>query len=228
MDQSSQLRERQSRDGGGKSINTNEAKSHDVKVRDVMKKILKHCQLTYPDKSWSLLTNYQQITIASSINPNYKPQNIKSSIRPDGGILCMNNIPVLVTEAKKQGTNTLREKEGKPKQAQGNAIERAHKNYNELKNIFDNYPFFPYLIFAYGCDFCTGSSIIDRCAAMTYYDSYNTLHVKDTIIQKKIHGNIQITERHKKTSIFIQEEPFSEDFIFEKSMETIQLVMDLL
>ena len=57
MDQSSQLRERQSRDGGGKSINNTEAKSHDVKVRDVMKNILNHSQITNPDKSWSLLTN---------------------------------------------------------------------------------------------------------------------------------------------------------------------------
>ena len=33
------LSKRHTRDGGGKSINTEEAKVHDVKVRDVMKKL---------------------------------------------------------------------------------------------------------------------------------------------------------------------------------------------
>ena len=33
------LSKRHIRDGGGKSINTEEAKVHDVKVRDVMKKL---------------------------------------------------------------------------------------------------------------------------------------------------------------------------------------------
>ena len=36
--------------------------------------------------------------------------------------------PILITEMKNQGTNDLRLKEGKKKQAKGNAIERLGKN----------------------------------------------------------------------------------------------------
>ena len=56
-----------------------------------------------------------------------------SSMRPDGGILYMvtkneQKYPILITEMKNQGTNDLRLKEGKKKQAKGNAIERLGKN----------------------------------------------------------------------------------------------------
>jgi len=56
-----------------------------------------------------------------------------SSMRPDGGILSLVNkkgeyFPILITEVKNQGTNDLRLKEGKQKQAKGNAIERLGKN----------------------------------------------------------------------------------------------------
>ncbi len=53
-----------------------------------------------------------------------------SSIRPDGGILCIRgqkgdklSYPILICEVKNQGTNDLRAQEGLPKQARGNAIE---------------------------------------------------------------------------------------------------------
>ena len=228
ISQSDKLRMRHERDGGGKSLNNPEAKTHDVKIQDVMKKILDHCKIHYPDKTWSLHKSFQQTEIAKKINSGYIPEYKLSGIRPDGGILYMNEHPVLVTEAKKQGTNNLRQQEGKKKQAKGNAIERAHKNYNELKNLFDNYSYFPYLIFAYGCDFEKGCSIIDRCAAMTYYDSYNTLHIHDEIINKELFNSVRVTERHKKASVFIQEESYTEEFIFQKSLETIHIVMNLL
>jgi len=54
-----------------------------------------------------------------------------SSIRPDGGILYIEgrqgdpiSYPILIAEAKNQGTNDMRLQEGLPKQAKGNAIER--------------------------------------------------------------------------------------------------------
>jgi len=54
-------------------------------------------------------------------------------MRPDGGILYIvtkdeQKYPILITEMKNQGTNDLRLKEGKKKQAKGNAIERLGKN----------------------------------------------------------------------------------------------------
>ena len=227
LSQGAKLSQRHLRDGGGKIINNPSAKKHDVKVRDVMKKVFDDIQGKYPCRKFELKTVIPQLSISSHINPTYSPSNSKASIRPDGGVLFMDGIPILSTEAKKQGTNSDRKKDGKVKQAMGNAIERAHKNYNELKNLQNPYLFTSYLLFGYGCDFAPGSSIVDRLSAMTYYDSFNTLHIKDEIIESTI-GEIKLTERRKKASVFLQEEPFEERFIYDKSMEAIEIVLSLI
>ena len=224
--QSDLLSERHIRDGGGRSINTEEAKVHDVKVRDVMIKLHQDLMKMYPEKKFRLESNLKQSIIAQRFNPQYTSSNPKSTIRPDGGILYMNDEPILSTEAKKQGTNMKRCEKGLKSQAMGNAIERAHKNYNELKNLFDPYPYYPYLVFCYGCDFQKGSSIVDRLSSMTYYDSFNTLHIKDTIVEKSV-GSLRLIERHKKASVFLQVMPYTFDFIYEKCLETVQIVISL-
>ena len=227
LSQGAKLSQRHLRDGGGKIINNALAKQHDVKVRDVMRKVFMDIQKKYPERKFELKSVIPQSSISSQINPSYTPSNPKSSIRPDGGVLYMDGIPILSTEAKKQGTNSDRKKDGKGKQAMGNAIERAHKNYNELKNLQNPYLFTSYILFGYGCDFAPGSSIVDRLSAMTYYDSFNTLHIKDEIVETTI-GGIKLTERRKKASVFLQEEPFDEIFIYDKSMEAIEIVLSIM
>ncbi len=227
LSQGTKLSQRHIRDGGGKNINNECAKSHDTKVRDVMQKVLLNIQEKFPKKYFELKPVILQKNISRCFNSKYKPSNPKSSIRPDGGVLFMDGIPILSTEAKKQGTNSERKKDGKKKQAMGNAIERAHKNYNEIKNLQDDYLFTSYLLFGYGCDFEKGSSIVDRLSAMTYYDSFNTLHIKDEIVEKTIDGK-HFIERRKKASVFIQEQPFEENFIYEKCMEAISIVIDMI
>ena len=227
VSQGDKLSQRHLRDGGGKNINNECAKAHDVKVRNVMSRVLSIIQAMFPERQFELKAVILQKNISGNINSKYQPSNPKSSIRPDGGVLFMDGIPILSIEAKKQGTNSEREKGGKKKQAMGNAIERAHKNYNEIKNMQDKYLFTSYLLFAYGCDFVNGSSIIDRLSAMTYYDSFNTLHIKDEITEKNINGE-QLRERRKKASVFLQEQPFEETFIYEKCMDAIKIVMDLI
>ncbi|MBI51621.1 MAG: hypothetical protein CL779_00180 [Chloroflexi bacterium] len=227
ISQGTKLSQRLAAEGGGKIMNNNCAKTHDIKVRDVMKQLYNDLQLKYPQKEWKLMTNIPQTMISKNINEKYVPSNKKSSIRPDGGVLFMDNIPVLSTEAKKQGTNDKRKKDGKSKQQMGNAIERAHKNYNEIKNLQEQYLFTSYILFGYGCDFVEGSSIVDRLSAMTYYDTFNTLHIKDQIIEKKINGK-HLIERRKKASVFLQEDPFDEKFIYEKCMSAIHIVLTLI
>lgn len=102
-------------------------------------------------------------------------------IGPDGGILFMeyNNqqYPILISEVKNQGTNDLRKKEGKSRQAQGNAIERLGKNVIGLKNYMINYDIFPFVCFGYGCDFQPGSSILDRVNTISGYTTMNNIHL---------------------------------------------------
>lgn len=66
----------------------------------------------------------------SKIRAQFDMDFTTNSIKPDGGILFLRKKDdekfkkvLLVTEAKRQGTNDERAKEGKGKQATGNAIE---------------------------------------------------------------------------------------------------------
>lgn len=126
---------------------------------------------------------------------------INRNIRPDGGLtylLSKNNNKYLigVFEEKVQGTNDKREQEGKKKQAQGNAIERAYKNIREIENFQINEDIMPYVIFASGCDLeDEDSSIRDRITAMTNHSAFNKLYIQN---EKNING-FPI----KRTSVFI-------------------------
>ena len=77
-----------------------------------------------------------------------------SSIRPDGGILCIRGkpgdrltYPILIAEVKNQGTNDLRAKEGLPRQARGTAIERLGKNLIGLRTALMRESIFPFVCF---------------------------------------------------------------------------------
>ena len=107
-----------------------------------------------------------------------------SSIRPDGGILYLKgrltnavSYPILITEVKNQGTNDLREQEGLPKQAKGNAIERLGKNLIGLRTALMRESIFPFVCFGYGCDFAPDSSILDRVSTMAMFGRLNTTYL---------------------------------------------------
>lgn len=107
-----------------------------------------------------------------------------SSIRPDGGILHIRGIPgdtfmypVLIAEAKNQGTNVLRAQEGLPKQAKGNAIERLGKNLIGLRAALMRESIFPFVCFGYGCDFESDSSILDRVSTMAMFGKLNKTYL---------------------------------------------------
>lgn len=107
-----------------------------------------------------------------------------SSIRPDGGILHIRAkpgdrfmYPVLIAEVKNQGTNALREQEGLPKQAKGNAIERLGKNLIGLRAALMRESIFPFVCFGYGCDFKDDSSILDRVSTMAMFGELNKTYL---------------------------------------------------
>lgn len=107
-----------------------------------------------------------------------------SSIRPDGGILCIRGkpddkltYPILIAEVKNQGTNDLRAAEGLPKQARGNAIERLGKNLIGLRTALIRESIFPFVCFGYGCDFEENSSILDRVTTMAMFGELNKTYL---------------------------------------------------
>lgn len=101
-----------------------------------------------------------------------------TSMRPDGGILSLvdkhnTSYPILITEVKNQGTNDLRESEGKSKQARGNAIERLGKNVIGFRASLLNESIFPFVCFGDGCDFAHDSSIVDRVVTIAMFGDIN-------------------------------------------------------
>ncbi|MCY3550178.1 MAG: restriction endonuclease [Candidatus Poribacteria bacterium] len=104
----------------------------------------------------------------------------KTHMKPDGGILGIKSVkdsistyPILISEVKNQGTNDLREKEGKPKQAKGNAIERLGKNLIGFRTALLSESIFPFVCFGYGCDFEETSSTLDKVSTMAMFGKLN-------------------------------------------------------
>jgi type II restriction enzyme len=92
----------------------------------------------------------------------------KASIRPDGGVIEVKDMDnkwriVLVCEAKHQGKDIENISKGilvgknnnQELMVAGNAIERSHKNINEIRNLMIDEKHFPYILFLQGSNFLT-------------------------------------------------------------------------
>jgi type II restriction enzyme len=210
--QSDRLSLRQTRDGGGASINNEEARCFDNQLKKLVpNNVLPILTERYPDINFTHIKKINQSDYASIINPDYVPLSNNPFITPDGGIILANGNPVFIGEAKKQGTNNDRIARGLPRQACGNAIERAFKNYNELKAYMFDKDYFPYLLFVYGSDFEQGCSILSRLHSMTMFKPYNNLYINDN---------------NKIASIFVQVEPYTDEFIIDKCLEAVEISMN--
>ena len=97
-----------------------------------------------------------------------------SGIKPDGGIIEVQDRfgqyrVVLASEAKHQGNDVEKirtgTKQGKNKDQDimtaGNAIERVHKNIQEIRNLMLAEVHFPYVIFLQGSNFATRTFYVD-------------------------------------------------------------------
>jgi len=107
-----------------------------------------------------------------------------TSIKPDGGLLCLEQkkddglrFPVLISEVKNQGTNDQRRREGLPRQARGNAIERLGKNVIGFRAALMRESIFPFVCFGYGCDFEETSSILDRVTTIAMFGRLNKTYL---------------------------------------------------
>ena len=138
-----------------------------------------------------------------------------SSIKPDGGFLFITSnqndtltYPILISEVKNQGTNDLRRKEGLPRQARGNAIERLGKNVIGLRTALMRESIFPFVCFGYGCDFEEGSSILDRVSTMAMFGRLN-----------KIYLHNEEGGKFNRGSFFFREEEWTVDEMFDVMKE---------
>lgn len=102
--------------------------------------------------------------------PEPEEENKRFYMKPDGGIIVAivngEEIPLLITEDKVQGTNDNLYEQNKKRQSTGNAIERAAKNIRGAEMIFSNMDVFPYALFASGCDLHHTETISKRIVMM--------------------------------------------------------------
>ena len=136
-------------------------------------------------------------------------------IKPDGGILYLTHRetekkrPVLIAEIKRQGTNDQREKEGKEKQAVGNAIERLGKNLIGIKSMMNHEKITPFVCFGWGCDFAPEEkTVLSKVSMLNEFYPLNRTYVF------KRDGNADHS-RYAPVSMYFRETVWEEDEMFE-------------
>lgn len=158
----------------------------------------------------SCVFNYEISTVLDDSDGERRVFHPKSHMRPDGGVITIDvdgvPMPILAAENKKQG-------DGK-KQAMGNAVERAVKNFALMDIWTQHLDINPFVFFCWGTDFRPGSSIPDRLLPITMYREYNRQWVTKT--QRGKGGG----------SVYISVTPFEQDFLFNTCAEIAETALE--
>ena len=215
MSSSKRLRETHIKIGGGKAIFNEDAKNLEGKLSNTVEEVITYLQGIFPGIKFTWVKKLEKKKIAENIGkPHWKPCSKNPYILPDGGIVYAEirsrKYPILISEAKKQGTNDKLLEEGKKKQAKGNAIERAVKNHSEISLYCHPYDYYPYVVFASGCDFEDSSSINDRLDSMTDYEPRNQEY---------------IFHEDKLATIWIREKQWTNQEIYDKLKDTAEKIV---
>lgn len=190
--QSKRLTNQHKESQGVVGIFGDEAKSHDITVGEISRRVLKYLSKKYPQLSFNYRTSIKKEEINKALQrvdtelgktlfvPN-------SSIIPDGGIIEVKDDKnnwriILVSEAKHQGKDIENIQKGKlvgknndqDLMAAGNAIERSHKNISEIANLMLAESHFPYILFLEGSNFLTENITIKRPDGRTVKLEYNS------------------------------------------------------
>ena len=131
------------------------SKHDDKQLYEVSKTVVQMLQKIFPDQkdSFYLTKSISFGTIGELRNIPVENQYKDNCATPDGGIIWWGKNPLVITEAKRQGTNNAREEEGKNKQSIGNAIERLGKNLAIYRKLYRDETIFPFICYCRGCDF---------------------------------------------------------------------------
>ncbi|MBW2984116.1 restriction endonuclease, partial [Candidatus Woesearchaeota archaeon] len=151
--QTDRLSKQHEQSGGPKGIFGKNAQKHEVSVTEASKKVFDELKKAYPQLNFRYRTKIPKKEINDELNKIDsrlgKALYVKNAkIRPDGGIIEVEDDKgkwriILVVEAKHQGKDVENiqagKKVGKNKDQDlmvaGNAIERVHKNINEIRNM---------------------------------------------------------------------------------------------
>jgi type II restriction enzyme len=178
--QTDRLRAEKIRGQGPKEIFGENAQKHDMAVKDVSKIVFKALKEDFPNHKFRFRESIDKKEINEKLNSVDSRLGVtifvaKASIKPDGGIIEVKDKKgnwriVLVCEAKHQGKDIENISKGilvgknsnQELMVAGNAIERSHKNINEIRNIMIDEKHFPYVLFLQGSNFLTESIAVKR------------------------------------------------------------------
>ncbi len=171
--QTERLRAEKIKGEGPKEIFGENAQVHDKSVNDTSKIIFEILEKDYPNLEFRFRNSIDKKEINKKLNSVDPRLGVtifveKASIKPDGGIIEVKDKNnkwhiILVCEAKYQGKDIDNISKGilvgKNKNQElmvaGNAIERSHKNINEIRNMMIDEKYFPYILFLQGSNFLT-------------------------------------------------------------------------
>jgi len=171
--QTDRLRIEKVRGQGPKEIFGENAQIHDKSVNSFSKAVFETLKKDFPNLEFRFRVSIDKKEINKKLNSVDSRLGVtifveKASIKPDGGIIEVKDKEnnwriVLVCEAKHQGKDIDNISKGilvgknnnQELMVAGNAIERSHKNINEIRNVMINEKHFPYILFLQGSNFLT-------------------------------------------------------------------------
>ena len=185
MSQSKMLRENINQH----SQKNNESYHHDIKIKDVVVKVILKVKELYPQLKFGCDKEYPIKILEQLVSPNKTLTQNGTTIKPDGGLVWVlinqKKYYILVSEQKKQGTNDKRLLEGKSKQSKGNAVERLGKNVIATDILFGEEDITPMVAFLQGCDFYDNESTIpDRVRTIAKFQMINQINLFKIKLQK--------------------------------------------
>lgn len=159
--------------GESAQLHDGSVKNVSLFVFDILKDKYRYLSFRYREKIEKKEINKKLNAIDQRLGITLFVEN--SSIKPDGGIIEVKDKDnnwriVLVSEAKHQGKDIENIQKGilvgknkdQDLMVAGNAIERSHKNINEIRNIMVGEKYFPYVLFLQGSNFLTDSIAVER------------------------------------------------------------------
>lgn len=190
--QSNRLTTQQKENLGAVGIFGEEAKTHDILVGDVSKKVIEKLEKEFPKLTFRYRTQISKEEINKALQEVDKElgQTLfvsESNIKPDGGLIEVKDDKgfwrvALVSEAKHQGKDIENIQKGikvgvrndQDFMVAGNAIERSHKNISEIANLMLKEAYFPYVLFLEGSNFLTKDIVVTRPNGEKITIHYNT------------------------------------------------------
>ena len=214
------------------------SKSYDKEIYHAMLKCIDYLENRFPN----LLEHYKfeheksisfaeliKISKASEFRREYDETFIKNTIKPDGGVVYLVKKDdtrakkiLVVSEVKIQGTNDQRAKEGKPRQAQGNAIERLGKNLIGIRTALNHEKITPFVCFGQGYDFVEDYD--ENSFVMSKVSMLNEFYFLNRIYVFKQDGN-ETKNSFAPVSMYFREEEWTSDEMFDVLKEVAETAL---